>query len=656
MNPKDTTKTGYATTSPQTQNVTTQGTVTPAGLVNYDPNTGKKLAPGQSVVVAPGGNTYGSTAQSLTTLSSNKNADIVANNQKLEQMSNKGVQTDTSTGVATYPDGTAYQPTPSYPTDPTFIGQLQRDTTEIKTVVNNPDGSRTVYFKDGNAQQISRDPNAPTTVDNDAEINGILNQMREQSDAITSTQIAEIQQKYAKLKEQQKKINASREAATKGALFRSGAAEHDAYAQRTAQEEVQRSAEAIADLEAEEQTLINQAKAAQATNNFKILEKSLAQAEAKRAEKLKATEELNKQLLEAEKKAREQLIQSSRDDAVASLFSQGVTDVSSMLDYLNYDEAGNKIGDFTAKEVSDTLKNIVPTGLDDLIKTLTTNGAPAEIIQKVMSSSSLSEAYKNAGNYAAGGTGIVGEYNLYRAQALEKGQIPVDFNTYQNMDANRKKSIAAAGVAGATGLNPKQTQNFLSITTKFQADPFINNAIKGQTAIAIADQVLTNPKSAANQLKSLYVLVKNLDPDSAVREGEISLAEKTQSYLQNFQTSLTRISKGQVISESAARELAQATKELATAWNQTAQNRQKQYKAQAAGVGIADAFNEYLTTSDLQPTTSNLTQSEDQAKIQVNDFYSSANEDVQNTIDALFTKGYNNLKVAEYLKTKGLIK
>jgi len=43
-------------------NTTTQGTVTNDGIVNFDPNTGKRLSAGQSVQVAPGGNTYGSTS------------------------------------------------------------------------------------------------------------------------------------------------------------------------------------------------------------------------------------------------------------------------------------------------------------------------------------------------------------------------------------------------------------------------------------------------------------------------------------------------------------------------------------------------------------------------------------------------------------------
>jgi len=35
----------------QPQNITTQGTQTAAGIVNFDPNTGQRLTQGQSVVV-----------------------------------------------------------------------------------------------------------------------------------------------------------------------------------------------------------------------------------------------------------------------------------------------------------------------------------------------------------------------------------------------------------------------------------------------------------------------------------------------------------------------------------------------------------------------------------------------------------------------------
>lgn len=47
-------------TTSTTKAVTTQGTKTAAGVVNYNPNTGAKLKAGESVTVNAGGNTYGS--------------------------------------------------------------------------------------------------------------------------------------------------------------------------------------------------------------------------------------------------------------------------------------------------------------------------------------------------------------------------------------------------------------------------------------------------------------------------------------------------------------------------------------------------------------------------------------------------------------------
>lgn len=170
------------------------------------------------------------------------------------------------------------------------------------------------------------------------------------------------------------------------------------------------------------------------------------------------------------------------------------------------------------------------------------------------------------------------------------------FSDYQNEDANRKRSIAAAGVAG---LGTKQYNALNQITTRFQADPVINQSVKGQTAAAIADQVIADPNSATSQLKSLYILVKNLDPDSAVREGELALANQTQSYLQVWGNTLARINEGRVISPDAAKKLATATKELMSAWNATAKRREKQYRSQANTLSIGSEFDSYIQGSEL---------------------------------------------------------
>lgn len=172
------------------------------------------------------------------------------------------------------------------------------------------------------------------------------------------------------------------------------------------------------------------------------------------------------------------------------------------------------------------------------------------------------------------------------------------FTQYQNEDANRKISIAKAGVGG-TGLTTQQYNALNQTTTRFQADAIINQAVKGSTASIIADQIIANPTSATSQLKSLYVLVKNLDPDSAVREGELALANQTQSYMQQFGNTLARITEGRVVSPEAAVALAGATKELMSAWNQTAKKREQQYISQANTLNIGNEFGSYLQGSNL---------------------------------------------------------
>lgn len=140
----------------------------------------------------------------------------------------------------------------------------------------------------------------------------------------------------------------------------------------------------------------------------------------------------------------------------------------------------------------------------------------------------------------------------------------------------------------------QRNQTFVNISNKYQADQIVNLALKGKTASTIADQIIANPSKATNQLAAIYLYVKNLDPDSAVREGELELAQRTQSYLQKFGTTLERIGKGQLISDDAAKELALATKQLVAAWEQTAGLRTNQYKSQATVAGVGSQFDQYL--------------------------------------------------------------
>ena len=118
---------------------------------------------------------------------------------------------------------------------------------------------------------------------------------------------------------------------------------------------------AISELDQEEKELISQAKAAQESGNFKLLEKQLTLAEDKRKEKQAAAKTLSESIAAENKKIKDSMIQASRDGAIADLMVQGLTDPAEILSMLNYDDKGNLVGDFTSKEVGDAIKNLAPS-------------------------------------------------------------------------------------------------------------------------------------------------------------------------------------------------------------------------------------------------------------------------------------------------------
>lgn len=276
----------------------------------------------------------------------------------------------------------------------------------------------------------------------DEKQDALIGAMMKNLDANTRQVISSITQNANVLRQKQERINAAAEAGTEQALLLGGSSRYAPLSSGgTMQVQQSYGLEQIAGIDAREQAAIAKARQAQQDGNFKLMGEALSTAESMRKEKQEVAQKLAEKQSEELKKLREREIQSSRDNAVAGLVAQGITDPTRIMDLLT--EAANAIGeegDFTAKEIADTLKNIMPAGLDDLLKTLRQNGAPPDVISKVMKSSDMGAAYSAAGNYAAGGTGTIGEYNYAKAQGYTGS-----FSDYQNEDANRKQRAAGGG-------------------------------------------------------------------------------------------------------------------------------------------------------------------------------------------------------------------
>lgn len=366
----------------------------------------------------------------------------------------------------------------------------------------------------------------------------LIKAMQKTSDARTSNQLAGITAQFDLRAKDMSRAQASQGAATNAALMRSGASRYaPANAAGIMGAQQRGFIRELSSLDLEEAQAKNEALAAQEDNNYKLLGAKLDTLKEKRAEKL---------------------------DVV------------------------NKMYDSMVDEKKQTQKDIT-----DLLKDAAKNGAPQEITNAIASSQSVGEAMQAAGDYLQTATGTPGEYLYYKRDAIAHGQVPMSYNEYADMDANRKRSIVNMN---AGGLTTREQQTYLTITNKYQADPIINAAIKAGQVKQVADAVIADPNNTSNQLASLYLFVKNLDPDSAVREGELGLAQATQSYTQKFNTQLTRLSKGQVISPQAAKELAIATKALVATWEATAEKKTRLYRSQAknASPNVGDSFDGYI--------------------------------------------------------------
>lgn len=445
--------------------------------------------------------------------------------------------------------------------------------------------------------------------------NTMLEKVKAQTDPITASIISNIQAKYDVYEAALKDANERQAQGRNQALLIGGSAR---YAPLSSEGIVAEGArygiQQLAELQSKENDAIAAVRSAQDEKDWQRVGQLMTIVENTRKEKQAAAQKVNEQIIEATKKANEAARLSSIGNTVADMMKNGITDPKDLMQGINSISGAN----LTAIELKDMLDtfNVENPELKEIGKLRETAfnlGAPQEVIQGIIGANNLAEAYKAAGDYARSGTGIIGEFNYARANGYTG-----DFSQYQNDDANRKRQIINMN---AGGLTPQENQSFLTITNKFQADPIINASIKGGQIRALADQIIANPNNTSNQLMALYLFVKNLDPDSAVREGELSLAQQTQSYTQKYNTYLTRISEGQVIAPAAAKELAEATKRLVDTWVDTANRKTKFYQAQAKGSSpnVGNAFNSYVSDSITYPDVAGASQNneaEATAKIQ----------------------------------------
>ena len=203
------------------------------------------------------------------------------------------------------------------------------------------------------------------TFSEDPQQNALFQAMKQTLDAQTLASVRSIEQSSQVLKQQQERYNQAYEAGTEQALLLGGSSRYAPISSGGVQLAAQSyGLEKIAALDAQEKELIAKARAAQSSGNFQIMGQALQNAEVIRKEKqAEATKIADARRAEL-KVLRDKEVQASRDNAIAGLVSQGVTDPSEIILALNEaaQAGGYEFGDFTAKEIDDALKVFTVSG------------------------------------------------------------------------------------------------------------------------------------------------------------------------------------------------------------------------------------------------------------------------------------------------------
>ena len=385
-----------------------------APLNLYNTVTGAKLNTGETYVNALGQTiTQGTPVanQSTTTLSSaNPTAKIPAIQNKTSQLSQTGITTTMDANgnpITTTANGAVYTPNPVIVdqnfanthdmSNPAYANYKVSNATVTETGTT-PTGG---YYGD---QYIPPNSKVPTDTagtpvilqdvpaSSTKIING-LNDLISKNDANTANLISSIKSQYESLIAQQKETNASAEAGTRAYSIMGGRGV--VSSDNVVNQQVSYGIKQVADLTSKEMSAITQAQIAGDNQDYQLQDKINNEIETIRKEKQDVATKIKDNLIEAKKKLDEQALQVDKENTISSLYDNGFYDTASIMAQLK--KAGNTT--ITSKEVGDTVALL--SGL--------------------------------------GGTGDIGEYNLYKAQTTQKGLVPLDFQEWKD-----KKDAAAS--------------------------------------------------------------------------------------------------------------------------------------------------------------------------------------------------------------------
>lgn len=367
-------------------------------------------------------------------------------------------------------------------------------------------------------------------------------------------------------------------------------------------EEERQGVQRIADLEGQKQSAIAAAKAAALSQNWSVYSKQVDLAEKAYSDKVTALKDL-------------QTATAAQNKIIA-------------------DEAKAAADDARQQEKDHYDQVIKP--MHDTLAAAAKNGAPKEVQDAISNAPDVASAIAAAGEYLQDvpTSGIVGEYLFYAKQAKLAGQTPVDFNEYQNIDANRKKSIAKAGVASANGLNNQTLTKVESVANQFDGEQIVKDYNITATQVNYIKNLGSTP---TEDMARVYAFAKVMDPNSVVRESEYkTVQDYSQAVLQAAGLKAKRVFTNAGFLTPEARSFISSTleKKLQTQYK-TYSSLSDEYGRRIDKLTGASDGKEYISDySKGYDTSGTLIQSEEKSKQTVTD-YGASNPEVRQKILSL---------------------
>jgi hypothetical protein len=197
----------------------------------------------------------------------------------------------------------------------------------------------------------------------------LLEKIKASSDAATAAHIDTITRQYGDLEGRLKDSQGRADAGLEHVLLNAGAGGQGGLSRYSPQSaanltkmKANSDVQALMELHNKENTAIATAETAKQNKDYQLLQQQVKVIQGVRNQKATLAKQIGANLIKENNTAAKAKVKASRDAAVVSLVGQGITDPQDLLGYLNYDNAGNQTGDFTAEEITKTLKNIAPAG------------------------------------------------------------------------------------------------------------------------------------------------------------------------------------------------------------------------------------------------------------------------------------------------------